>query len=101
MVLYSNIVFLNTVGIKDLDNSSFTLYPNPVNTVLNIQMSQISELASLRITDVLGQELSYLDIDTRNISEEFKIDLSAIPHGMYFVIVETANNKIVKRFVKN
>jgi hypothetical protein len=98
---YSDVVFLNAVGIKDFDVASFNLYPNPVSSVLTVRMSQLSSVASLAITDVLGQEIHNIEIDTRNVSEEYKMDLSSIPNGMYFVVVESDAKQIVKRFVKN
>ena len=98
---YSDVVFLNAVGIKDFDVASFNLYPNPVSSVLTVRMSQLSSVASLAITDVLGQEIHSIEIDTRNVYEEYKMDLSSIPNGMYFVVVESDAKQIVKRFVKN
>ena len=93
---YSDVVFLNAVGIKDFDVASFNLYPNPVSSVLTVRMSQLSSVASLAITDVLGQEIHSIEIDTRNVSEEYKMDLSSIPNGMYFVVVESDAKQIVK-----
>jgi len=98
---YSNTVYLNTVGIRDLESSSFNIYPNPANNFLSIQLSQLLDIASLTITDILGQELILQDFDTRNVSKEFKIDLSSIPTGIYFVVVESGTQQIVKKFVKN
>lgn len=98
---YSEVIYLNTVGIKDLDASTFSLYPNPVSSILTIHMSQLTSKSTLSITDVLGQELMLVDLDTRNVSEELKIDLSTVPNGMYFVIVESEAKQIVKRFIKN
>jgi len=98
---YSNTVYLNTVGIRDLESSSFNIYPNPANNFLSIQLSQLLDIASLTITDILGQELILQDLDTRNVSKEFKIDLSSIPTGIYFIVVESGTKQIVKKFVKN
>ncbi|MFQ3268917.1 MAG: hypothetical protein ACI9B2_000719, partial [Flavobacteriales bacterium] len=98
---YSNTVYLNTVGIKDFDVASFSLYPNPVSSSLTVRMSQLTSVASLTITDVLGQELHSIKIDTRKVSEEYKMDLSSIPNGIYFVVIESDAKQIVKRFVKN
>ena len=98
---YSDPVFLNTVGIEDLALSSFNIYPNPVTSIANLYLSQLTNNTHIVITDILGHELFDFDLDTRVSSEIYKIDMTSLPNGMYFVVVENNSKKFVKRFVKN
>ena len=98
---YSENVDLNTVGINELDETNFSLYPNPVNTTLNIRMTPLSSSATIAITDVLGQDIFNITLDTTLNPDEIKIELSDLPNGMYFVVVESNSKQIVKRFIKN
>jgi hypothetical protein len=98
---YSENVYLNTVGINEFDKTSFSLYPNPVHSTLNIRLSQLATNSTISITDVLGQEILKLNIDTRTNADNMKINMSDLPNGMYFVVVENNAKQIVKRFIKN
>ena len=97
---YSDYVYLNTVGITDLNDKSFNFYPNPVTSSATLRMSQLKSVATVLITDLLGQSVFNFDVDTRLTSDEFSMDLSELPNGMYFIVVESNSKKIVKRFVK-
>ena len=98
---YSNTILLNTVGIADLELSSFNVYPNPVTSIASLYLSQLTNITNVVITDILGHEMFNFDLDTRETSETYNINMSTLPSGMYFVVVENDSKKIVKRFVKN
>ena len=68
---------------------------------LNIRLSQLATNSTISITDVLGQEILKLNIDTRTNADNMKINMSDFPNGMYFVVVENNAKQIVKRFIKN
>lgn len=98
---YSNTVYLNTVDLNELSEFRFNMYPNPVNSILTISMAKLSAIASVTITDVLGQEIHNLEIDTRFRSNEITFDASDLESGIYFILVESDSKQIVKRFIKN
>jgi subtilisin family serine protease len=75
-------------------------YPNPVDDKLNI----FAELdnsggAIVKIVDILGNELMSYNAGFENTIEQ-TIDVSGLNRGVYFVVIETANDKLVKKFVK-
>ncbi len=73
-------------------SKNFTLYPNPVNTHLQIQLAPSLEYNKATIYNYFGQLVLQSKITTINVS-----DLAA---GVYFLEVETNKGKGVKRFIK-
>jgi hypothetical protein len=54
-------------------------------------MKSAAEISGIRVTNVLGQTIkSVTDIN----SNEYVIDISAIPSGNYIVVVKTSNGKL-------
>lgn len=94
-----------------VSNQTFTLsprnisvYPNPVNEILNISVyskSNIEEI-SVELINLFGQKI--VSTQKINVSGEvnFENDLSFLPAGMYFVVVKE-NGRIVisKKVIKN
>lgn len=78
------------VGINELStDNSISISPNPATNFLTIEGKKID---SVIIQDINGKLL----IKTA----EKQIDISSLPKGIYFVIVSSANNRIVKKLVK-
>jgi hypothetical protein len=75
--------------------STYSLYPNPVNDVLNI--GDISSVSKIEIIDVTGKTVYSKEVNAPNIS----INTSNLSKGIY--IVSFQNNKGVQtaKFVKN
>ena len=97
---YSNPIYLNTVDINEFSELSFNMYPNPVSSTLTIRAPMLKSLASMIITDVLGQEIHSFELDTRFDSNEITFDVSKLKSGIYFMNVESDSKQIVKRFIK-
>ncbi|MEO0403343.1 MAG: T9SS type A sorting domain-containing protein [Bacteroidota bacterium] len=56
-----------------------TVFPNPVSELLSIQSSSVIESICLR--DGLGRKVDFIE------QSAFKIDVSELPAGLYFVDV--------------
>jgi hypothetical protein len=74
------------------ENSSLIVYPNPANTVLNIDFKTTTKQSQLFIMNILGETVSLVDI-----SEKSKIDISSLPNGLYFL--KTQSGQSIK-FIK-
>jgi len=73
------------------NNQEFTVYPNPVKTVLNIIFSSKST------TNLILYDLNGKEILRKNISEiKDTLDLSNLPNGVYFIQVIGDINAIKK-----
>ncbi len=81
---------INT-GVQDFKNEAITIYPNPVNDVLNINLNE--DIQSIKIISLDGRIL---------ITESYKnsIDVSTLADGIYFVEVSTLGSSYRKKIVK-
>jgi hypothetical protein len=85
----------STLGVNDSELAeSFSIFPNPTSTVLNVTASN-QTIDSVVITDVMGKTLvNYINVN----SESLKLDISAYSKGLYFIKI---NNNILKKIIKN
>jgi hypothetical protein len=93
-VAYSNMTYLFPTGIKALaDNNSIKVYPNPVNDAISISFGNAFE-GLVKITDVLGQNVYTTTLSAENGSVK-KINVNALPSGVYFITLES-NGKLYR-----
>lgn len=71
-------LFLST---NSFDSANFVAYPNPVKDVLNL--SYITEISSVRVINLLGQEVISRKVNNTNS----QIDMTSLTAGAYIVNV--------------
>jgi hypothetical protein len=87
-----------TLGIQDFEFSKyFSLYPNPVNEILNIAATKEIEVKSIAVYDILGQIVLALP----NAKAVSKIDVSDLKTGNYFINIDTDKGTSNSKFIKN
>jgi Leucine-rich repeat (LRR) protein len=79
---------------ENLIDTNFTLYPNPVNDILNLSTKQQTKIYSLTIYNLLGQQVQ------TTTSPNKSIDVSILKTGSYFVKVITGKGVSSSKFVK-
>ena len=62
-------------------STSFKLYPNPSNGILNIEIMDTDAVQHIQISNMLGQELMRKAVNSTNTS----LDLSNVKAGLYMV----------------
>lgn len=83
----------NTTGIDvDLNVSEIRIYPNPTNGIITVQGKEIQ---TVEIINISGQIINQLRTNT----EEFIIDMSEQPAGIYIVKIETNKGILAKRII--
>ena len=84
-------------GIKKLliDNS-INIFPNPTNDKFTIQIDNIKEAFKLEILSTTGQVVLCKQI-TNSIEQ---VDLSGQAAGVYFVKLQSVNNSVVRKIIK-
>lgn len=93
------IVRLNNPSVlsnSDFSKSKISLYPNPVNEILNLDLSNIETTENLTIYDVTGKNV----LEIKDISNH-QIDVSSLEKGVYFIDIKTQNGSFKEKFVKN
>lgn len=81
------------IGEHQMDNS-ISIFPNPVNGMLNIQSD--NEIVSVSVFDVQGRITSTYLVNDSNAS----FDVSKYASGIYFVKVTTANGFKIQKLIK-
>jgi len=89
-------------GIKDVDFSNITLYPNPTTGELRITNNEL-RITNIEIFDVIGRvqslEFKVQSSETRNT--ETLINISQLSAGIYFIQITTDKGITTKKVVKN
>ncbi len=83
---------LNTGVIHDLENK-VSVYPNPSNDVITID-TQIP-ISILQLFDVFGKRVLVKQNDSTSI------DVKAVSPGMYFLVITSNNQEIIKKVIIN
>jgi hypothetical protein len=83
-----------TTGINEqMSKETLTVYPNPTNGFVNVQLPVLNENFEIDIYSIIGEKLL-------SINNTKSIDISYFPLGIYFLIVKqnhlTRTTKIIK-----
>jgi len=70
------------------------VYPNPVSNQLNLEYPEVLSGASLSVLDLNGRQVIKID----EISHQ--IDLSSLPGGTFFILVQSGQNVISRKIIK-
>lgn len=85
----------STIGIEDADLTSVSIFPNPSNGVVNVELDATTD-ATVTVVDVLGQVV-YAANENFVAGERKIIDLSNNAKGMYILSVEGEGVNTVER----
>ena len=88
----SDCMQVTTVGIEQQSNSkiqTISLYPNPTNRFVNINLGEVVDKGSLKIINIYGQEIKSEQFNRKQI---LFVDMENIATGLYLLKVETENN---------
>ena len=86
---------VNTLGVEAFSIDGLKIFPNPVKTVLNIELPQFSK-AELKIVNINGQVVLKQSIEERLT----KVKLSALTNGIYFVNLKVDGKVLTQKIVK-
>jgi len=78
-------------GISDNQITEISLYPNPVNEVLNIRLN-VNAPVEVEIINLTGQTLI--------TSSSSIIDVSSLPRGIYFANIKIDGQNFSRKFIK-
>lgn len=88
---YSKIIAIKS-SLYELN--SLIISPNPVTNFINVSFLQTENNFALEIVNALGETI----FKKRN---EFKIDVSELSNGIYFVKINQGGNLTMQKFIKN
>lgn len=99
-VVYSDTFFAKyneaTLEIVEITgaNNSFVIYPNPTNGELFVSHPLYGDF-NITITDITGKVLK-----TTTLQNNESVDVASYPQGMYFIQIESGNERNTYKFIK-
>jgi len=87
------------VGIDDINNSNYKIYPNPTNSIFNIEVEGNNEKIKVEIYDMTGR----IVITTNNyVSQNITLNVNNLQTGHYIVKIINESGKVTSmKMVKN
>ena len=87
-----------TLSVDDFEAAGISMYPNPVEDKVTLDLSQFNEQArQLSLYDVTGKLINNYTIDNQ---ENYEINMSNYASGVYIVKIETASGQWQHKLVK-
>ena len=84
-----------TLGIDDVNTTTFNISPNPANDI--IKVTATSDIESVRIFDITGKLMSKGGVSVSN-----EINVAILNAGVYFINITFVNgNQLSKKIIKN
>ena len=88
--------FTSVLGTNDFLSSKFSVYPNPVNNVINFSNDQNAVVSSVEMADLNGRIIKSVKVN----ATEGQISVSDLATGMYMMKITTDQGVAVKKIVK-
>lgn len=88
---------LGPVGINEFASEGLTIYPNPSNGIVNIDLNDL-KCSSVEVCNTLGQVVFSKIIQSSDQSKSIEIDLQ---QGIYFVTIVSTDRFISKKIIVN
>lgn len=87
------------LGTNDFNNSlDINLYPNPSNSILNIELKNSGDIITFQVFDILGKLVKNESTSSEVLTT---IDVSNLNDGLYLIKISTGDKTEIKRFLKN
>ncbi len=76
------------------------VYPNPVNTELNIQFFATSELTIIAVYSLIGQALISTSVSNSTGDVTYTIPVDGLAKGLYIIKVQNGDQTLIQKFIK-
>ncbi len=87
---------------EETAKNTLLVYPNPHTNRFTIELTLVqSEAVAIRMTNILGETVQQFEKSVASGMYKNEIDTQELPTGIYFITVQTSNDRIVQRVIKN
>jgi uncharacterized repeat protein (TIGR01451 family) len=96
----TNLAITNIQALKTQDyvfSDFFTIYPNPIKNILNIENIKQLEISSITIYNMLGQLVQTFISDHNNT---ISIDVTQLKTDIYFIKINSDKGSSTSKFIK-
>lgn len=83
------------VGIDNVENGNFSIFPNPATNMVNINVEGVEGSVNIQIVDVNGRVVKEMSSESQNIT----IDVTNMTRGAYFVRMNGENVNAVRKLI--
>ncbi len=85
------------IGIRKHDwENNISIYPNPVNEYVYIEISDELKIQTLSLFDIYGKLIRTEPVNNQNM----KVDVQPLPAGFYFIRLENNEGSYTKKLIK-
>ncbi len=92
----SDTVSFTVIGIEEISNEFFSIYPNPSSGIINVKFD-IDNVEEITIVNALGKTV--LNKNIESINNFIKLDLSKYTDGIYYLKVTTNKNQYLNKLI--
>lgn len=104
-ILFPALNYNSATGISNTPEAGYIsqLYPNPASSTVNLTISGIEKpsTGTVKVFDLLGNLVSTKSLTLSAGNSQYKMDISDLSSGIYFVQLSIGKSIISKKLVKN
>lgn len=98
-VVNSNSAYAGSLSVDNLDmTSGFSVYPNPANDIVNLQINQDGKYA-VKIYDITGKEVLAKAPEFLTSSSTLPLNVSSLSQGMYIISIEGESQSFSEKLI--
>ncbi len=97
----SSVSAIKTTACKVNETIEATIYPNPFNDYLTIDVTNVTGSTTVTIIDENGRAISSKEINATNKTAKDVIETQLLPSGIYIIKLTNKNQVIYQKLVKN
>ncbi|MEO8569226.1 MAG: T9SS type A sorting domain-containing protein, partial [Ginsengibacter sp.] len=88
-------------SVKNLERLNFSIYPNPVNNKLLIDVNvEKNDNGQISITDLNGRNVYRSQVNLQQGINTIPVDVTNLAKGTYFINLQMTDNSFMKKFSK-
>ncbi|MEJ6791963.1 MAG: T9SS-dependent M36 family metallopeptidase [Lacinutrix sp.] len=87
-----------SLSVDEFNESNYSIFPNPANNVLNINVKKNFGKVNITLTDINGRLVLSQEA---NLSSSTELNISALQSGMYILTIKGENINTNDKIIKN
>lgn len=92
---------LGNVGMSEQVPTTASVYPNPANDVVTVELPNASTAAVVSLLDATGRSVMQVrSMEQRGTHARTQLNMSGLPSGLYFVRILDGDTEVVRRVTK-
>lgn len=96
----STVTVTSTVGVTEIEDGSFTLFPNPSQGMVTVSMEGIATGdISMEIIDVTGKTVFTQNVLFDGNKTNYNLDLSSLENGIYLINISMQEGTATRRII--